>query len=355
MIAGCKDDGVESQPEENDPQVQNSPQLVLPQNNSTTNNPEQLLQWSGLSEAVSYRIQLSTDANFITALAIDTTLGSTSLSLSSGVINTSVYYYWRVIAEYANSTFSPWSAVWRFRLILAPPPAPVLLSPANNSTNIQFSPLFDWENTPTAQYYNFQLSQSQTFTSLLLNQQQIQISEYQCPPFILEANSLYFWRVNASNSNGISIGPWSLVFSFTTVNSPEPGSISGTVRFVDTSFIPFPGYYIAGAYTQSGWPPVQQLPLRYDSLNIQYVNNQYIANYRIRALQEGDYIIAVLMYDQLSTNAVETMGVFGCDTARTLFSGCAVNNPSLVHVGTNQGVININFLTWADTSKRIFK
>ncbi len=355
LSAGCKEDAVNSKPEENDPQVQNAPQLVQPYNNATVNNPEQLLEWEGLSGAVSYRVQISTDANFITSVNVDTTLNGTSLNLRDGDIGTNSYYYWRVIAEYSNSTFSPWSAVWRFRLILEPPAAPVLLSPANNSSNIDFRPLFDWENTPRAQYYSLQISGNQNFSGLVLNEQQILPSEFLCPQFILESNTQYFWRVNASNSNGISIGPWSQVFSFTTVDSPEPGSVSGTIRFVDNGFLTNGSYFLAGAYTLNRWPPDQQMPLRFDQLEIQFVNNEYIANYKIRALPEGDYVIAALLFDQNFANSLDTKGVFGCDTARIQFSNCALSNPSLVQLGTTQGITGINFLSWADTSKNIFE
>src|SRR5205085_6790853 len=172
----------------------------------------------------------------------------TQVSIPSGILNVSSYNYWRVIASVPGGE-SSWSVVWRFNIIFNPPPAPVLLSPADNSTGQPFLTFFDWNDVNTAQYYRIQISRFSNFSTILLDSNRIAVSQFQCPPFTLTTNTQYYWRVNAANSNGFSTSDWSSAWNFTTLDAPEPNSISGVITFADSNFIQLPSYYIVSAYT----------------------------------------------------------------------------------------------------------
>ena len=47
------------------------------------------------------------------------------------------------------------------------------------------------------------------------------------------------------------------------------------------------------------------------------------------------------------------LGIYGCDTVHVEYSNCPFN-PEAVNVINGWGSENINFITWADTTKRIF-
>lgn len=352
-IGGCKDEGtIES---EIDPPIQNenAPQLVEPANNSFVSDP--VLKWSAYDNASSYKVQLSLDANFISYLYIDTVLSSTEVSVNTTALNTNVYYYWRVIANLNGGGSTGWSAIWRFSVILPAPPAPLLLFPANNSVNQPFMPLFDWENSPTADAYRIQISTNPSFTSLVLDSSFISASQMQCPPFRLTTGAQYFWRVNASNSNGVSVSEWSEVFSLTTLNGPIPFAINGRITFADSIFLPSFEvlFYSVAAYEDGNWPPSDTPPLAFDSLVIQNSNNTYFADYTLRNLPDNSYQIAVILKHRYFSQTPIVLGVMGCDTSRTMFSGCAFTPAGNIISGGN-GLENINILSWADSSKGIF-
>lgn len=352
-IGGCKDEGTVDTPIEPPVQNENAPQLIEPANNSFVNSI--LLKWSAYENASSYLVQLSLDANFISQLYVDTTLTSTELPLNIFSLNTNVYFYWRVLANLNGGGSTGWSAIWRFSIIFPPPPPPLLLLPSNNSINQSFMPLFDWEPSPTADKYRLQLSSSPAFTTMILDSSFLTATQLLCPPFRLVTGNQYFWRVNASNSNGVSISDWSDIFSFTTLNGPMPFAINGRVIFADTDFIPTfdQFYYVVAAYENGNWPPSGSPPYTYDSLMIQNSNNIYFADYSLNDLPDDTYFVAVTLKHRFLTIKPVVLGVMGCDTSRTLFSGCAFNPTGNIITGGN-GLEMINFLTWADTSKSIF-
>jgi hypothetical protein len=351
-ISGCKDDAVTENNNNNNNQDPTAPQLLEPLNNSTTVSLNPVLKWAAFPNASGYRVQLSLDANFIGTMFEDSSLSATEITISSSLPSTNVYYYWRVIAQLQGGGFSEWSAVWRFTVVLSPPQPPNLILPPNNSVDQHFLPLFDWDDPATAETYRVQVSQNQNFTPVLFDTSGIQLSQLQCPPLYLNTNTQYYWRVKAANSGGLSVSDWSSVFTFTTISGPEPNSISGTITFVDTNFLILPSHYTAGAFQTSNWPPSIPSPYRFDSLTIQQSGNTYIANYKIRHLPDGNYYITTS--PRRGTEFVGSiLGVLGCDTNRTIYSSCAYT-PQKVTISGSVGVVNINFLSWADSTQVIF-
>ena len=351
FIQSCKDSTPVQVNNNNNNQGTNAPVLLNPQNRTSVQTLTPALQWSSYPNAVSYRVQVSLDANFAGTMLLDSSgITGTQINIPSNLLSVGIYNYWRVIAITPSGT-SGWSAEWKFNVIFNAPAAPVLLSPANGSTGQSFLPLFDWNDVTNAQYYRIQVSQFSNFSTVLLDSSSIIQSQLQCPEFILTTGIQYYWRVNASNSNGISTSPWSSVFNFTTAPGPEPNSISGTVTFADSNFIPPPAFYYAAAYTPGTWPPPNNFTAM-DSVIIHRNGNTFTADYKIRHLINGSYIICLQASGLLNFNG-PIEGIYGCDTAHVQYSGCP-KNPNSVLITNDAGLQNINFISWADTSKRIF-
>lgn len=347
IIQSCKNDSVVETPV---PPAQNpnAPQLVSPNNEATLNFFTPILNWDDFSGASGYKVQVSQDANFSGTIVVDSSgIQVSQFTVPNGRLTTNSYYYWRVSAAVSGG-YSPWSSTWRFRIILRPPGAPVLVSPLNGATNQSFTPLLDWNDVDSAEYYRVQVANNPAFNLPELDTNRIFGSTFQVPQYYLTVNAQYFWRVNASNSNGTSTGPWSSVWSFTTMDGPEPNSISGMITFADTNFLPLPFYYKAGAFAD--WPPLAAI--NDDSLEIIHVGNTYMARYKIRMLPSGDYRIAVFP-EVGSLSGFSILGIYGCDTVHVAYSNCPLN-PTSVSIINNWGVEGINFLSWADTTKRIF-
>jgi len=306
------------------------------------------LDWEDYANATGYRVQVSLDANINGIIIIDSLINTSNFSIPQGKLSTGINFYWRVIAILQGGGFSNWSAIWRFLIKLDPPPPPVLVAPANGSINVHFLPSFDWNESQTADFYRIQVSNSPAFIQLLIDSNRIPVTEYQCIPGFLITGTQYFWRVNASNSNGLSTSAWSTVFNFTTVQGPIPSSISGRVTFADTNFFEPQAYYVVGAY--SSWSQFNFYPDKYDQIVIQQQGNTYYADYQITDLENISYRIAAGV---LEVNSNYILGIYGCDTVHLNFSNCPVN-PDSVTIQNYYGIDNINFLSWADTTKRIY-
>lgn len=93
------------------------------------------------------------------------------------------------------------------------PPAPVLSLPADAAINIPINPTIQWNPADRAESYSLQISTASDFSSLILNQAGITTTNFNISGLI--NNAVYYWRINAVNSNGTS--PWSEVRHFTTV------------------------------------------------------------------------------------------------------------------------------------------
>lgn len=353
LFKGCsKDEQVET-PVNNDPE-ENNVILTEPLNNGTVSIFNPALKWNVFTGAVSYKVMLSTDANFLTPSIIDSVLTATELTVNNGLLSTNVYYYWRVMANTGSGNFTELSEIRRFRIILAPPEPPVLLSPLNNSMNIPFLPLFDWNESATAETYRIQVSTNAAFIPVILDSSSIVNTELQSPYFIFNTGSNYFWRVNASNSSGASTSGWSAVFTFRTVEGPQPSSIAGRVTFVDSIFIEPPYRYILGVFRTNKWPPFTNTADYSDTLDIKFSNNVYYADYFVPNIANNSYHITVSSQTRTISNDLIYKSVYGCDTARVQFSDCAINNPGVVNIINGTGIININMLSWADSTKSIF-
>ena len=188
-----------------------APVLASPSNNSTNISYASVgLVWNASTGATAYQYQYSTDATF------ETGVHSYNTSLVTGTI-TGLYphtvYYWRVRGSNATGN-SPWSTVWNFTTESAVLVAPELISPANNSTDIDFTSVtLDWNSVFGASQYIYQFSPDENFIIGVTSET---IVPTQKTLLGLAANTQYFWRVKASD--GAVESDWSITWNFTTAN-----------------------------------------------------------------------------------------------------------------------------------------
>lgn len=202
-----------------DPAVQPpaAPTLISPSNGATSVALTPNLDWSDVSGATSYSVQVSTNSGSSYNVVNQTGLTSSNYSISSGVLSNSTIYYWRVSASNSGGS-SSWSSVFSFTTLAAPPtppPAPMLLSPSNGATGASLTPNLDWGDATGAASYTVQVSTNSGFSSTVVNQSGLTSSGYTVPNGVLNNGTMYYWRANATNNIGTS--SWSSVFNFTTV------------------------------------------------------------------------------------------------------------------------------------------
>ncbi len=184
-----------------------APNLLSPANGATNQPLSLMLDWSEVSGATSYRVQVATDAGF-TSLVSDAS-GLTASQYTIGGLSGTTIYYWRVNATDGTLT-SAWSDVWRFTTSIGLSP-PTLLSPANGATIQVLNPTLDWSDITGATSYRLQVSTSVSFISTVVDVS-VSASQHNVSG-VLTNNTTYYWRVNATNGTTTSL--WSDVWSFT--------------------------------------------------------------------------------------------------------------------------------------------
>jgi hypothetical protein len=188
------------------------PVLQAPANNSTNLDPTSvILDWSDVSEATSYEIQLSGNSGFS---PVETFTSNTSTyTLDQTVLDYESQYFWRVKA--LNSTKqSDFTAGWSFSTMQAALPVPSLIAPANGATNVSITPSLDWSNIAGATSYGLQVATDNAFTNLTIDASGLDESMYTVLSGTLNFNTTYYWRANASDGSRTS--EWSTVRNFTT-------------------------------------------------------------------------------------------------------------------------------------------
>ncbi len=201
-----------------------APDLVSPTNNSTDISYSSFsIEWNSIADANTYQYQISTSNDFVNIVST----GNTSLTNKTiSNLQPNTVYYWRVRGENANG-YSPWSTVWNFTTEAAVMTAPVLISPANNLTDVDYNSVaFSWNSTFGASEYIFEISQDQTFTSGLTTQN---ISSPNNILVGLDQNTQYFWRVASTDGNTTS--SWSEVWNFTTQTNVNIDELSRNKNF----------------------------------------------------------------------------------------------------------------------------
>jgi hypothetical protein len=184
------------------------PNQISPANGNTEISLTPTLNWSG--DGDSYGVQVATDAEFLNQVVDMTGVADEFLNISG--LSYGVTYYWRVRAM-AGGNMSDWSAVWSFTTLSAPVNIPTLLSPADAATEVSLTPTLTWSGD--TETYDVQVATDVGFTTPVVDQTGISAE-------FLKVSSLshgltYYWR--ARGVNGTSVGQWSSVWSFTTIDA----------------------------------------------------------------------------------------------------------------------------------------
>jgi len=175
----------------------------------------QTLSWSAAERASSYTLHVSKSSSFIPLTVNDSTITGTTYSISG--FDNGVKYYWQVKAN-NNGGSSSWSTPWNFTTINKTPSTPVSLFPANGATDISVPTRLSWNKTENTATYDLQVSQSNAFTTTILDTAGLTDSFLVVSS--LNREIIYYWRVRGKNAD--SIGNWSAVHSFTTIAN-KPG------------------------------------------------------------------------------------------------------------------------------------
>jgi len=99
-----------------------APTLISPPNGATNVSVTPTFEWSPVSDALSYWLQLSTSPDFSSPLLFEVAGPPYTLSWEQS-LSRNTTYYWRVRAAKGSVEFSSWSSVWSFTTGTAPSPS----------------------------------------------------------------------------------------------------------------------------------------------------------------------------------------------------------------------------------------
>ena len=191
------------------PPLLSPPLLTSPSDNATGQSQTVTLNWSLVSGAGQYRLQVSTDSLF-SSFVFNDTLFATSKQISG--LSELAKYYWHVSALNVLGVGTYQSAPFRFS---TSGNAPALVSPPDNQTNIPTSTTLTWNKGSYTAQYQLQVSTDQAFATTFLDVSAI--AETTKAVNGLSNCTPYYWRVKASNANGVT--PYSSARKFTVAEA----------------------------------------------------------------------------------------------------------------------------------------
>jgi hypothetical protein len=196
--------------------------LLSPDFGKRNLNTTTTLQWSEGEELDFYHVQIATDTLF-RDLFTNTFVESNTANIVG--LENNKFYYWRINRQNSDGDSSSWSKRYNFKTKLE---SPELIAPANNSNKLSFDTPFEWSFIDSTDNYKFQLSESNDFSSFLLNKN---IEDTLFIIDTLQTNKTFFWRVKAENDNSDS-SEWSKTFNFSTSSLIlSKTSIDTTINF----------------------------------------------------------------------------------------------------------------------------
>jgi hypothetical protein len=222
-------------------QTPSAPTLASPADGSTGNPVNLNLSWNASSGATSYNIKVSASSDFSTTV-VNANTSSTSYYITDLVQGTK--YYWKVNASNSAGT-SNYSSTYNFTtLTSAPVPGtPTLISPSSGATGVSLTPSLTWSPVSGATSYNLQVSAYSSFYSQVINLTGITSTSYNITS-VLMPNTVYYWRVSATNAAGT--GSYATSGFTTTTSQVTPilsvGSttaVSGDVIYVPVNVTNF--------------------------------------------------------------------------------------------------------------------
>ncbi|MFA5794465.1 MAG: fibronectin type III domain-containing protein [Candidatus Brocadiia bacterium] len=135
----------------------------------------------------------------------------------SGLNSDTTHYF--IINSYNAAGDSPESNSASAKTWPPVPSAPSPNTPYNAAENISLKPTFIWSQSGTVSSYRLQVSSNSEFSAIVADTGGITNTTYTLTTALANQNTVYYWRVNATNVSGT--GPWSSAYSFKTVSAPS--------------------------------------------------------------------------------------------------------------------------------------
>ena len=176
-----------------------TPSLVSPAHGATNQMPNALLDWTAVSGAVVYKIQIDTSSSFTNPAVYTSTLSATNAV--NLLFNTK--YYWRVKAFDASNDSSYWSTVYSLTVLNKI----LQISPKDSTVSCPLDTLLKWKGVSGCTFIDVQVDTTVSFNSPYLSSYSISGSLAQSKPQNLHFGNKFFWRIRCRHS--LDTSAWS--------------------------------------------------------------------------------------------------------------------------------------------------
>jgi len=160
--------------------------------------------WGAYPGATSYTLELSRTSDFSQIVLTQSNLTFTSVFLTVNLTH-STTYFWRVSTVVGGLTVYATGSGSEFTTVVAVfgPPVGFFLQSPLGTTNVDplFPPVFLWGYAQEATSYSFQIDTTSQFSNPIVNLTDLRVTRATCA-VPLAPNTVYYWRVTASNSAG---------------------------------------------------------------------------------------------------------------------------------------------------------
>jgi hypothetical protein len=197
----------------------NAPHLLAPEDDATIAFVPRF-SWTAVEAAREYRLQISTQDNFITYDQIVTR--NTDYTPVKKFSNDQDYF-WRVQAVDGLGIASPWSEIRRYRAQWNFKPQ--LLTPDNPTIRLAY-PFFSWAPVAGAERYQIQIADNNSFLNpKIVDTTLYNVTNYTQPEWkTAEIDKFYYWQVRAIDARG-NYTPWSDTWSFQFATTTVPSLV----------------------------------------------------------------------------------------------------------------------------------
>ena len=176
--------------------------------------------WTNVPSATGYYIQVALDSGFSSLVIDDNSLTTNSYSTDFPTLDYLTEYFWRVRCSNIHGD-GEWSEIFSFTTTVNPPENTNLLTPGDGYLTALQRQAFDWDVTPYADTYDFEISTTGDFSNIVIAQYGIDVPSFTIPlDETLTNGQSYFWHVRGVNAN--TSGPWSEVRDFTVNEASLP-------------------------------------------------------------------------------------------------------------------------------------
>ncbi|MFX1499894.1 MAG: hypothetical protein ACFFDH_02900 [Promethearchaeota archaeon] len=181
--------------------ILNAVNLTIPFNQSLIKDRTPYFEWTTITDATSYILQIDTSNSFSSPNLLNITSFNNNYTLINNLQDNT--WYWRVAAIDSDGDQGPFSSIFLF-ILDGPPGVPIPLSPHLDDYLNKATPSLSWNNASDAYNYTIELDITDSFTSLeLIEIGGIMSTEYTLPTPLNDTK--WYWRVCAfdtSNNQG---------------------------------------------------------------------------------------------------------------------------------------------------------